>query len=58
MEADHLMPKDIVEWDCLGPVTADMKAVMPPPSERSASLSARIFLDRFILLQEQLQKLN
>lgn len=56
VEADHLMPKDIVEWDCLGPVTADMKAVMPPPSERSASLSARIFLDRFILLQEQLQQ--
>lgn len=58
VEADHLMPKDSIEWDCLAPVTTDMKALMPPPSERSASLSARIFLDRFILLQEQLQKLH
>jgi len=55
VEVDHLMPRDSIEWDCLAPVTPDMKAMMPPPSERSASLSAWVFLDRFNLLQEQLR---
>lgn len=57
VEVDHLMPKDPIEWDCLAPITANMKAVMPPPCDQHPSMSKMQFLDRYDELQEKLRLL-
>lgn len=53
IEAEHLMPPDAVEWDCLAPVTPEMKRRMDIPVPLQAHQAARAFLARFEELQVQ-----
>lgn len=51
IEAEHLMPPDTVDWDCLAPVTPEMKRCMDIPMPMQPHQAARAFLARFEELQ-------